>query len=112
MKELHKSVKYSLSAPKVGSGYAMVVAHPVRGILTLPVTVKKLDKRRILYYETDTLAGYSGAPIFDTVSGKVVARHKGAVSNSKENCGIGHDAVIISMCGTVSAQMALNTPKN
>jgi len=112
MKELQSQVRYSLSVPRVGSGYVMVVSHPVRGVLSLPLEFSKADKRMLFSYSVDTLPGYSGAPILERVSGKVVARHKGAVSNSKFNCGIGHNSVIISMCGTVSSQVATLLPKN
>jgi hypothetical protein len=112
MKELHDTVRYSLASPKLGSQYTMVVSHPRRGILTLPVEVVSLDNRFFMQYSTDTEAGYSGAPIIERSSGKVVGRHKGACSNSKRNCAIGHSTPMIAMCGTVHTAMAALLPKN
>jgi hypothetical protein len=112
MKELHGEVRYSLAIPKQGSKYAMVVAHPSRGVLTLPVEIDKMDNKGLLRYSTDTEPGYSGAPIIDRSSGKVVGRHKGAIPNSKYNCAIGHNTPMIAMCGTVSAHLGVILPKN
>lgn len=112
MKELHDRVRYSLACPKLGGKYAMVVVHPDRGVLTLPVEVVALDNKFLLKYTTDTESGYSGAPIMDKTTGRVIARHKGAIPNSKHNCAIGHSTPIIAMCGTVSPQMAAQLPKN
>jgi hypothetical protein len=112
MKELHGTVRYSLASPKLGGKYAMVVVHPDRGVLTLPVECISLDLKFLLKYTTDTEAGYSGAPIIDKRDGRVVGRHKGAVSNSKHNCAIGHSTPMIAMCGSVSAQLAAMLPKN
>jgi hypothetical protein len=112
MMALHSEVRYTLASPRLGGKYSMVVVHPVRGVLTLPVEMSAIDKRFLCKYSTDTEPGYSGAPIIDKDTGKVVARHKGNVSNSKHNCAIGHSTPLIAMCGTVSPQMASKVPKN
>jgi hypothetical protein len=112
MQELHSTVRYSLASPRLGGSYILVVAHATRGIMTLPVEVVSVDNRFLMQYSTDTEAGYSGAPIIERSTGKVVGRHKGAVANSKRNCALGHNTSIIAMCGTVSTQMAAMLPKN
>jgi hypothetical protein len=112
MKALHTEVRYSLASPRLGGKYSMVVVHPSRGVLTLPVDVSSIDKRFLIRYSTDTEAGYSGAAIFDNDTGKVVARHKGFATSNKQNCAIGHSAPLIAMCGTVCSQMAAKLPKN
>jgi len=112
MQELHSTVRYSLASPRLGGSFTMVVAHATRGIITLPVEVVSVDNRFLMQYSTDTEAGYSGAPIIERSSGKVVGRHKGAIPNSKRNCALGHNTSIIAMCGTVSTQMAAMLPKN
>jgi hypothetical protein len=112
MKELHSEVRYSLACPKLGGKYVMVVVHPSRGVLTLPVEVVKVDTKCLVTYTTDTESGYSGAAIIDKQTGKVVCRHKGAIPNSKYNCAVGHSTPVIAVCGSIGTRSADSLPKN